>query len=224
MTPISPDTMVSALAAELPGAAEVFRARGINFCCGGNRPLSEAALKAGLPTERLVADLQALADAAAVEAPEATPALIDHIVTRYHQTHRDELDWLIPLAQRVERVHGDHEDAPLGLTEALIALQDDLEAQMAREESGLFALMRQGETPMIGEKIAQTRREHQGHGAAAGRHRARDAWPFAARGRLRVVVGALHRVAQVLRGSGGAPAPRKHGAVRAVRSRASLRN
>lgn len=161
MTPISPDTMVSALAAELPGAAEVFRARGINFCCGGNRALSEAALKAGLPTERLVADLQALADAAAVEAPEATPALIDHIVTRYHQTHRDELHWLIPLAQRVERVHGDHEDAPLGLTEALIALQDDLEAQMAREESGLFAQMRQDETPMLGAPIAQTRREHQ---------------------------------------------------------------
>jgi iron-sulfur cluster repair protein YtfE (RIC family) len=71
-------------------------------------------LKAGLLPDRLIADLQALADAADRDAPDSTPALIDHILNRYHETHRAELEWLIPLAQKVERVHGDHEEAPLG--------------------------------------------------------------------------------------------------------------
>ncbi|WP_306456510.1 iron-sulfur cluster repair di-iron protein [Maliponia aquimaris] len=152
---------VGAVAAELPGAAELFRSKGINFCCGGNASLSAAAQKAGLLPDRLIADLQSLADAAGREAPEATPDLIDHILTRYHETHRTELEWLIPLAQKVERVHGDHEDAPLGLSEALIALHDDLDAHMAKEEAVLFPLMKQGGNPMIVHPIAQMRHEHE---------------------------------------------------------------
>lgn len=160
MTVLSPDLTVTAVAAELPGAAELFRQKGINFCCGGKIPLSEAAPKAGLTIEGLLAELQALADAAGRDAPEETPALIDHILNRYHETHRTELEWLIPLAQKVERVHGDHEEAPLGLTEALIALHDDLDAHMAKEEHILFPLMLQGSDPMLVHPIAQMRHEH----------------------------------------------------------------
>lgn len=160
MTTLSPDMTVTAIAADLPGAAELFRTKRINFCCGGNIPLSEAAGKAGLTTEALIAELQALADAAGRDAPEATPALIDHILSRYHETHRAELDWLIPLAQKVERVHGDHQDAPRGLTKALIALHDDLDDHMQKEEQVLFPLMLQGGNPMIVHPIAQMRHEH----------------------------------------------------------------
>ena len=64
MTQLSPDMMVSAIAADLPGAAEMFRTKGINFCCGGNIALFEAATKVGLMPDVLIADLQALADAA----------------------------------------------------------------------------------------------------------------------------------------------------------------
>jgi regulator of cell morphogenesis and NO signaling len=160
MTRLSPETTVTAIAADLPGAAELFRRKGINFCCGGNIALSEAATRAGVLPDALLAELQALADAAGRDAPEPTPALIDHILSRYHETHRAELEWLIPLAQKVERVHGDHEDAPLGLTEALIALHDDLDSHMMKEEQVLFPLMLQGSNPMIVHPITQMRHEH----------------------------------------------------------------
>ncbi len=160
MTRLSPEMTVTAIAADLPGAAELFRRKGINFCCGGNIALSEAALRAGVLPDALLADLQALADGAGRDAPEPTPALIDHILSRYHETHRAELEWLIPLAQKVERVHGDHEDAPLGLTDALIALHDDLDSHMQKEEQVLFPLMLQGSNPMIAHPIAQMRHEH----------------------------------------------------------------
>lgn len=160
MNQLSADMTVSAIAADLPGAAELFRRNGISFCCGGNVALRDAARNAGLTPESLLADLQALADAAGRDAPDATPALIDHILNRYHATHRAELQWLIPLAQRVETVHGDHDEAPLGATEALIALYEDLDSHMAKEEAVLFPLMRQGGSAMIHHPITQMRQDH----------------------------------------------------------------
>lgn len=43
---------------------------------------------------------------------ESTPALIVHILERYHETHRRELPALVGLAQKVETVHGTDPNAP----------------------------------------------------------------------------------------------------------------
>ena len=142
---LSPGNTVADIAAKLPGAARIFREAGISFCCGGDLSLSQAADKAGLDLAALTARLQGLIDKASRDAPSDTPALIQHIIDRYHVTHREELDFLIPLANRVEIVHGDHDDAPLGLTQALIALRDGLEAQMTAQENLLFPAILQGE-------------------------------------------------------------------------------
>lgn len=158
---LSPDSTIAEIANTLPGAAEIFRRHGISFCCGGKASLSEAANQAGLPLADLTGSLQALIDAAAQDAPQETGALIDHILTRYHDTHRTELEWLIPLAQKVEMVHGDHEEAPLGLAEALIALAEDLDSHMVKEERVLFPMMKNGGNPMIVHPIAVMRQEHE---------------------------------------------------------------
>lgn len=158
---LAPDTPVGDIAARLPGAAEVFRRAGISFCCGADSGLAEAAEKAGVALPALTAELQALIDNAGRDAPAETPALIDHILSRYHDTHREELGWLIGLADRVEMVHGDHDEAPLGLTEALIALRDDLESHMAKEETVLFPAILQGGGAMLAGPIRIMRAEHQ---------------------------------------------------------------
>ena len=160
MTILSPSAIVGDIAGSLPGAAEVFRRNGISFCCGGKLSLSEAAEKRGVGVDALLEDLRALQAGASRDAPSETQALIDHILTRYHDTHRAELDWLIPLAHKVETVHGDHADAPLGVTEALLALRDELEDHMAKEEQVLFPMMRQGGHPAIQHPIAAMRSEH----------------------------------------------------------------
>lgn len=89
-----------------------------------------------------------------------TGALIDHILTRYHVTHRDELEWLVPLADKVETVHADHAQAPVGLTQVLIDLSEDLESHMRKEEQVLFPMMRAGGHPMIAQPIAVMRHDH----------------------------------------------------------------
>ncbi|WP_319826165.1 iron-sulfur cluster repair di-iron protein [Thalassovita sp.] len=161
MTPLSLDALVGDLASDLPGAAEVFRQNGISFCCGGNQSLAEAALGAGVSAAGLLETLQGLVAAADRDAPEQASDLIDHILSRYHATHRSELEWLIPLAQKVEMVHGDHEEAPLGLTQALIELAEELDAHMQKEEQVLFPMMQQGGHPMISHPIAVMRHDHE---------------------------------------------------------------
>lgn len=160
MTPLTLDATVGEIAADLPGAAEVFRRTGISFCCGGGLTVADAATREGVDPAALLAELRGLADAAGRDAPSETPALIDHILTRYHQTHRAELEWLIPLAQKVETVHGDHEEAPRGLTGALLALRDELDSHMLKEERVLFPMMRGGGHAMAGHPIAQMRHDH----------------------------------------------------------------
>ena len=160
MSALSLDSTVTSVAAELPGAAALFRRSGINFCCGGNVSLREAAEEAGLSPHGLLAVLQELELAAGRDAPEQTDSLIDHLHSRYHETHRRELEFLIPLAQKVERVHGDHPAAPVGLAAALEAMRDELESHMMKEELVLFPMMRAGGNPTIEHPITQMRHEH----------------------------------------------------------------
>lgn len=159
---ITLDTSVGAIAEALPGAAQIFRQAGIGFCCGGDETLRDACAHQGadpVATLDALLHLQARAGALPPEAADS-PALIDHILDRFHATHREELAWLIPMAQKVETVHGDHEEAPLGLTAALIALADDLESHMQKEEQVLFPMIRGGGHPMIAHPIAAMRAEH----------------------------------------------------------------
>jgi regulator of cell morphogenesis and NO signaling len=152
---------VGKIATSLPGAAAVFRRHGISFCCGGSDSIEAAAEAAGLLPETLLGELQGLADHALTQAPYGTVDLINHIRTRYHDTHRVELISLIPLAAKVERVHGNHPDAPIGLTNLLERIQGDLHSHMHREELMLFPLLERGDHQVLTRPIEQMRHEHE---------------------------------------------------------------
>lgn len=161
MSHIDINKIVAAFAADLPGAAAVFRRHGISFCCGGQQSLQEAAEDAGMRVEALRDELQALIDDAGRDAPADTALLISHILDRYHETHRAELAWLIPLAQKVERVHCQHPEAPVGLAAALERLQRDLEEHMSRQERVLFPIMQGIDSGTIGGATTRINQEHE---------------------------------------------------------------
>lgn len=99
--------------------------------------------------------------AALAEATLETPALIAHILERYHETHRRELPGLIAEARKVERVHGRHPDVPRGLGDLLSLIFDDLEAHQLKEEQILFPLMLRGAGAMVAHPIARMMVEHE---------------------------------------------------------------
>ncbi|OIQ69831.1 iron-sulfur cluster repair protein YtfE [mine drainage metagenome] len=160
---LSTDSNVGEIAANLPGAAALFRNAGISFCCGGNMSVADASAKRGLDAATIVTELRALSTDAERIAPQETPALIAHIRLRYHDTHRQELADLIPLARKVEAVHGDHPDAPHGLANLLTNVLAEMESHMTKEEQVLFPLMLKGGHPMIAAPISVMRAEHDDH-------------------------------------------------------------
>ena len=90
-------------------------------------------------------------------------ALIDHIVSHYHEIHRQELPELLALARKVERVHHDVPEAPLGLADVLERLSDELNTHMHKEEFVLFPAMRQGVNEGLAQPITMMRHEHEDH-------------------------------------------------------------
>jgi len=151
------------IARELPGASAVFRRHGLDYCCGGAQSLREAADAAGIDARAVERDLAALAPAAA-EAPDEPLPLIDHILVRYHETHRRELPELIALARRVEERHAGHAQVPRGLAALLEHIAEAIEEHMQKEERILFPMMRAGGMPMIMGPIEVMEHEHVEHG------------------------------------------------------------
>lgn len=156
------DTPIGEIAVNLPGATALFRQPKLDYCCGGSATLAAAAAKRGLDVAAIEPQLAALIPQDG-DLPEATDALIDHILARFHETHRRELPELIRLAQRVENVHADHPEAPRGLSDLLGAMLQELSGHMQKEEQILFPMMRDAH-PMAFAPIEVMRAEHDDHG------------------------------------------------------------
>lgn len=99
-------------------------------------------------------------DAATLSDPSA---LIDHILTRYHAVHREQLPALIQMAKKVVAVHADHPDVPVGLVDLLQYMAQDLLQHMDKEERILFPLLRVGGNPFVNQPISMMRAEHIEH-------------------------------------------------------------
>jgi regulator of cell morphogenesis and NO signaling len=158
------------IAATLPGATAVFRARRMDFCCGGQVPLAQAAAAKGVDLAALEADLAVLAGRAApADADLPTEALIERIIARYHDVHRCEMPELVRLARRVEAVHRGVAEAPAGLADLLEEMEAEMLSHMAKEERILFPMMLAGQGAMAVGPIAVMRHEHDDHGERLGR-------------------------------------------------------
>ncbi|SFE22620.1 iron-sulfur cluster repair protein YtfE [Paracidovorax konjaci] len=153
------------IAVQLPGATAVFRRLKLDFCCGGQASLAQAAADKGLDLAALVDELAALQRSGAEPDPQQpTRALIEHIVTRFHEVHRMQLPELIRMARRVEAVHRDHPLVPAGLGDVLESAQGELLSHMLKEERVLFPLLAAGDGSFAGAPIAMMRAEHTDHG------------------------------------------------------------
>lgn len=153
---------VGEIAARLAGATAVFRRYKIDFCCGGNVSIDEAAASRGIDPAVVRASLAEL-EQTPPDAPTGSAALVDHIIARYHETHRAELPELIRLSRKVEAVHRDHPEAPAGLADALAQVAIDLEDHMVKEEQILFPAIRNGFKGALDGPIMVMRHEHDDH-------------------------------------------------------------
>ena len=154
------------IATQIPGATAVFFNHKINFCCNGNLTLKTIIEKKGLKADDLVPSIEALAsrDNATQDWRKVdNKSLIEHILVRYHQVHREQLTELIRLAERVETVHGHHTRCPNGLADHLTHVKLELEQHMQKEETILFPMLIGGNFPMVSGPISVMMSDHEDH-------------------------------------------------------------
>lgn len=158
------------LARNIPGSTEIFRQYQLDFCCGGNQILRDVLEQKQLDADPIIARLESLQSQGTDErdwslAPRT--ALIHHILTRFHDRHRQQLPEVIMMARKVEQVHRDHGDCPHGLAAHLEFMAHELEAHMRKEEMILFPMLQTHATVrQVQAPISVMRHEHDQHGEA----------------------------------------------------------
>lgn len=166
---IDPQQSIGQIAVNLPGATAIFRRLKLDFCCGGQMPLSEAVTAKGLSLDVVVKALSALERTDDTAIPTEPEALIAHILERYHAVHREQLPELITMARRVEAVHKGHPDVPVGLGDLLEDMAHYLDSHMAKEESVLFPLLTTGGHALADMPMKVMRMDHTDHGESLDR-------------------------------------------------------
>jgi regulator of cell morphogenesis and NO signaling len=139
-------TTVAELAAAEPATIAVFQKHGIDFCCGGKRPLQAVCDDREIPYETLAAELAtATAPATPVRLTwDARPLreLTAHIVESFHDPLSAELPRLLAMARRVEERHGATSQPRAGeIAAALETFIGDLTPHSWLEESDVFPLI-----------------------------------------------------------------------------------
>jgi regulator of cell morphogenesis and NO signaling len=136
-------TTVAEMAATSLAAVRVFEKFGIDYCCGGKRPLAEVCREKGYDTKALERELAAAVQGAPnVERDWNTAPLrelVQHITGTHHEYLRRELPALQVRLDKVYRVYNQrYGPTLLGLPEVFAALRAELEMHMRKEEMILF--------------------------------------------------------------------------------------
>lgn len=184
MKTISPETTVGELVRAMPARSRIFENLGIDYCCGGKKPLAEVCRAKGLDPATVVAMLAALDGAP--ETSSANPdtmgltELCDHIERAHHDYLREELPRLDFMTRKVAAVHG--QDAPnlLEVRRVFEAFSAKMTAHTEEEETVVFPKIRQleakngdkaGAVAELKAVFARLESEHDGAGGALARFR-----------------------------------------------------
>jgi regulator of cell morphogenesis and NO signaling len=144
-----------------PASVRVFENFGIDYCCGGKRPLDEACARANAPIG-LVTQAIAELDVKGISSEEAwtNSSLADltaHIVGRHHRYVRDESPRIEVLLQKVVNRHGEAHPELGAIHDTFVALSQELFVHMMKEERVLFpfleameAAVRDGQSAPLG--------------------------------------------------------------------------
>jgi regulator of cell morphogenesis and NO signaling len=160
--------------------AAVFQKHGIDFCCGGNRPVADACAERGVDQLLLVQELEAAA-ASGPDVPRFNAwdleFLTRYIVTNHHAYVRQAIETIGAHTSKVADVHGEHHPETREIAGLFRAIADEMTGHMAREERVLFpyidalaAARRGGPMPVapfgtVANPIRMMEHEHESAGA-----------------------------------------------------------
>ena len=144
MTNITINQTLAEVATKLPTSLRILESFGLDYCCGGNRPLGAACQTAGIDPQVLLDALRASEsgpepDWASMDVVE----LVDQIEATHHAYLHQELDRLSALSEKVLSKHGATHPELLEARAIYEKLIKDLKPHLAKEEHVLFPMIRE---------------------------------------------------------------------------------
>jgi len=144
------ETTIGQLVTERPARARLFESLGIDYCCGGKKPLAQAIRENALNEKAILGVLAAFDAQAQPEEKDVSPLglgeLADHIEQTHHAYLKTELPRLEFLANKVANRHGPDRPQLVELAQVFAAFKAKLESHMQKEEMILFPICRKLES------------------------------------------------------------------------------
>lgn len=147
MNTITAETTVGELVRAVPSRSRIFENLGIDYCCGGKKPLAEVCQVKHLDTTTVIAMLSALD--ATPETSSANPdtmtlaELCDNIETFHHGYLREELPRLQFMTRKVAAVHGDRDPRLVEVWRVFEAFNAEMTTHTKEEDEVIFPAIRQ---------------------------------------------------------------------------------
>lgn len=127
--------------------AQLFREYNIDYCCGGEKTISEACSDAGIDADLLISQLE---DIAGNSDPDteyinslAPDELSDYIVRRHHSYVKKNIPYIRENLDKICDVHGSAHPELFEIRELFNESASDLAAHMQKEEVMLFPFIRE---------------------------------------------------------------------------------
>lgn len=190
---VDEETTVRDLVGRYPQTRPVFEKYGIDYCCGGGKPLADAAGRCGQELPKLIDALKEALDGpiGRVEAVEedwyatSLGALIQHIVDEHHAYMKAALPRLRSLISAVLKAHAVQHGEMLRQVQGIFKdLDEEISSHLMKEEQVLFPFITTAEAraqqglPMLSapcgsvrHPIQQMEYEHESAGRALARLR-----------------------------------------------------
>ncbi len=142
---IAPTQTVREIAQAQPASVRVFEQFGIEYCCGGHKPLAEACTAKDIDVETVIAALEAASRSENAQMKDWTKEplrkLAEHIVRTHHAYCKDELPRLSGLAAKVVNAHGGTNPELAVIQAKLAELTEELTDHLAEEEVVVFPMI-----------------------------------------------------------------------------------
>lgn len=160
---INKQSIVGKIVAENYKAASIFKKYRIDFCCNGNRTISDASHDKNLSEEALIEELRSVVNKK--EGGEidfkAFPLdlLTDYIEKTHHRYIESKIPEITPYLNKIVKVHGERHPELAIVEKLFLASAGDLSAHLKKEELMLFPHIRQlVKTQLSGAKLPESKR------------------------------------------------------------------
>lgn len=127
-------------------SAVVFEEFGLDFCCNGNRSLKSACEDKKVDVQKVVNELSSLSvnDKGSQNVNDwQLDFLVDYIVNNHHQYVRRMIPVISLHTDKVASVHGNNHAETLQIADLFLAVREELEGHMMKEERILFPQIKQ---------------------------------------------------------------------------------